>query len=60
MSAHARMPSRSDNIVSKNDEMNFFIQLSISSINTLEALDSDKRDEVQRVLFFLFCAASQF
>jgi hypothetical protein len=49
------MPPRSDNIVSKNDEMNFFIQLSISSINTLEALESDKQDEVTNP--FLFCLA---
>ena len=55
MSAHAFMPPRSDNIVSKNDEMNFFIQLSISSINTLEALESDKQDEVTNP--FLFCLA---
>lgn len=53
------MPTRSDTIVSKHDEMNFFIQLSISSIKTLEALESDKRDEV-RSPFSLSCAASQF
>ena len=52
MSGHAFMPPRSDNIVSKSDEMNFFIQLSISSINTLEALESDKRDEVTSPLLF--------